>query len=308
MLKGFAYGVRCLEAMSGGFARACAFDHLTASNCTGTGIVAGVGASLESCRAYNNAGGIQAVSGCALINCVANKNTGTGIIAESGSSLVNCVASENGGVGIVLSGGGAVARGCAATFNLGGFGILASQQTNLIDCLSSGNSSSAAISGGISAGSGSILINCTASNNTSSAVASATTGMGFTLGIGSMIRNCVASTNKGDGIRLTDNGTARDNQCDGNGSDLGGAGTGAGIYANGSDIRIEGNNVTDNDRGIQTVLAGNLIIKNSASGNTGAGPLPAPNYSVTGGNFLGTIVATEAAMNASTNSNINLSF
>ena len=35
---------------------------------------------------------------------------------------------------------------------------------------------------------------------------------------------------------------------------------------------------------------------------------PAPNYVISGGNFLGTVVATEAAMNASTNSNINLSF
>jgi parallel beta-helix repeat protein len=55
------------------------------------------------------------------------------------------------------------------------------------------------------------------------------------------------------------------NVCDGNGP---GISDGAGIHVTGSDNRIDSNNVTANDRGIDVDAAGNLVIRNSASGNT----------------------------------------
>ncbi|MFN0128609.1 MAG: right-handed parallel beta-helix repeat-containing protein [Verrucomicrobiales bacterium] len=301
-IKGFAYGVRSLEGVTGGFADASGLDDLAVGGCPVVGILVGDGATLEACRVRDCGGGINTSTGCALTNCTATRNTGTGMTIESGSSAVNCVASANGGSGIILSGTGSVLRGCVANSNQGSYGIFASQNANLTECTASNNTSSAATSAGISAGTGSVLTHCTASFNFSTAALTSTTGMGFTLGSGSMIRGCVASENKGNGIRVSENCAVRDNQCNGNGRDAGIVGTGAGVHATGSDNRIEGNNVTNNDRGIDVDAAGNLIIKNSASGNTGS------NYSVVVGNFLGTVVATEAAMNASTNSNSNISF
>jgi parallel beta-helix repeat protein len=51
----------------------------------------------------------------------------------------------------------------------------------------------------------------------------------------------------------------------------------AGILVSGPDSRIEGNNVTTNAFGIQVTVSGNLIVRNSASGNT-------TNYSIAAGN------------------------
>ena len=43
---------------------------------------------------------------------------------------------------------------------------------------------------------------------------------------------------------------------------------GAGVHVAGNDSRIEGNNCTGSDRGIYVDAAGNIIIKNTCSGNT----------------------------------------
>jgi len=59
--------------------------------------------------------------------------------------------------------------------------------------------------------------------------------------------------------------TVRGNTCRGNGYLTG---DGAGIHATGDDNRIEGNNCTVNDRGIDVDLAGNFITRNTCSGNT----------------------------------------
>ena len=71
-----------------------------------------------------------------------------------------------------------------------------------------------------------------------------------------------------------------DNICDNNGN----AGDGAGIHVTGADTRIDSNNVTDNDRGIDVDFAGNLIIRNCASGNT-------TDYEIAADNKVGVIVA-----------------
>ena len=55
------------------------------------------------------------------------------------------------------------------------------------------------------------------------------------------------------------------------------------IHVTGNDNRIEGNNVANNDRGIDVDLGGNIIIKNTASGN-GA------NYDIVADNRYGPII------------------
>ena len=84
----------------------------------------------------------------------------------------------------------------------------------------------------------------------------------------------------------------RGNTCDSNGN----AGTGAGIRTDFTDCRIEGNNVTDNDRGIAVAAAGNVIVKNTASGNS-------INYEIEANNVFGAIVDRTAPASAAVSGN-----
>ncbi len=68
-------------------------------------------------------------------------------------------------------------------------------------------------------------------------------------------------------------------------------GDAAGIHSTGADNRIEGNNVTDNTRGIDVDSTGTLIIKNSAAGNT-------INYEIAANNVFGAIVDRTAPASA----------
>ena len=76
------------------------------------------------------------------------------------------------------------------------------------------------------------------------------------------------------------------NNCDSNGS----GGDGAGIHVNAtrSDNRIEGNNLIFNNTGMSVNDSGNLIIKNSASGNN-------TDYDIVAGNDVGPIGSAATA-------------
>lgn len=279
-VKGFAFGIRSGN-VTGGFPgpRACAFRDLSVSNCTGVAIEAGEGAVLESCRVHDNSGlsGIFTGNGSSLLNCTAANNTSTyGIFARPGSSLINCTAANN------------------TTTH----GIHAREGSSLTNCSASNNSSAAGASAGISTGEACTISDSTAHGNKSTAGTSTpTTGMGFQVGAGSTIQRCVARLNKGDGISVSSNAIARENNCFFNGF----AGDGAGIHATGDDNRIEGNNVTENNRGIDVDAAGNLIIKNSASGNTTF------NYDIVAGNVFGAVVDRTAPASGAVNGNSALS-
>jgi parallel beta-helix repeat protein len=64
----------------------------------------------------------------------------------------------------------------------------------------------------------------------------------------------------------------------------GNGGDRANIHALGGDSRIEGNNCTGADRGIDVDFAGCIIIKNTCSGNT-------TNWDIVAGNALAPIVS-----------------
>jgi parallel beta-helix repeat protein len=103
--------------------------------------------------------------------------------------------------------------------------------------------------------------------------------MGFFLGQESTIQNCAASTNEGDGIAVSSECVVRDNVCVHNGT----SGDGAGIHVTGTANRIEGNNVANNDRGIEAGGIRNFIARNTARTNT-------LNYVVVAGNRIAQIV------------------
>jgi parallel beta-helix repeat protein len=114
------------------------------------------------------------------------------------------------------------------------------------------------------------------------------TGAGITVGSASNVQNCSAFLNKGDGIRASNDCNIIANVCSTNGN----GGDGAGVHVFFGNSRIEGNNVTNNDRGIEVGFAGNLIIKNSARVN---GTGSAGNYVIAADNRYGPIIDDTAA-------------
>jgi hypothetical protein len=303
-IKGFAYGINSLVSVGPSYVNACSFRDLSVSSCTTDGIYAANGAVLESCRAYNNSGdsGIS-VSNGSLINCTASSNSGTYGINAAGSSVTNCTANNNSGYSGIkgsgssltncsantnsgttgISADGSSLTNCSAGGNAGGYGILAND-SSLTNCSASYNFLSGNVSAGIYAGR-CILSHCSADANSSSVVTStATTGMGISAAY-STIQDCTARANTGDGIQASANCQITGNTSDGNGT----GGTGAGVHATGGTNRIERNNVTDNTVGVQVDGTVNLVIGNSARGNTGG------NYSIVAGNKVGLVVTPAAS-------------
>lgn len=217
-------------------------------------------ASFSGCVAELNWYGFNAGEGSVLSGCVAASNTGNGIAANFGSSLINCSAIFNSAIGIEVQGPGTVAD-CSSYWNLGD-GIVGGSAVTVSNCLSHTNS-----------------------------------GDGIRLGAGSSAVHCNSGVNMGDGIEASNDAHLLANNCDSNGVT---GGDGAGIYVTGSDNRIDGNNVTDNDRGIDTDAGGNLIIRNSASGNT-------TNYDITGTQTIGPIITATGTI-ASTSPWANFSY
>jgi parallel beta-helix repeat protein len=252
-IKGFDHAIF-------GTAHACAFRDLAVTGCTNYGIRTGDGAVLESCRASQNSGtaGIAAGWGSTLTNCAVMGNTVTfGITTGSSSALTNCTAYSN----------------------TAGFGINVSAGSSLTNCAASFNTGTGPVSGGISASNGCTFTGCATYFNDSTATQTFTTGMGIYVNSGCTIQKCTAGFNSGDGIRVASECLVRENDCSSNNS---------GIHSAGNNNRIEGNNVTSNGRGIIVDLAGNLIIRNSASDNT-------IDYSIAASNRYGPIVDISAA-------------
>jgi parallel beta-helix repeat protein len=164
-------------------------------------------------------------------------------ILVSNGSVIGCTARENGDDGIHLNSGGLV-QGCTV-------------EDNTDD--------------GIATGTGCTITQCKSSSNGGDGIDATTTAS---------ISECLAYANTLNGIEFSSDSRVVGNTCDSNGV---GGGDGAGLHTTGSDSRVEANNVTDNDRGIDVDAAGNLIIRNSASGNTS-------NYEIVANNKVGPIV------------------
>ena len=108
-------------------------------------------------------------------------------------------------------------------------------------------------------------------------------GVGISVGNGSSVFDCTSRGNLTDGILASSATLIRGNHCAFNG----GGGDGAGIHVTSGDCRIEDNNCTGADRGIDVDAAGNVILRNTCSGNT-------TNWDIVAGNAFGPIVLTTA--------------
>lgn len=262
--------------------------------------------------ASNNGGmGIAAGDGAVIKNCTSRANTGIGIRAAEGCSLQACTSSDNGGDGFFTSSAGAtnalagVVNGCSAVRN-GGNGFTSSN-SSVLNCNSSFNNGN-----GFAVGN-STVSTCWARDNGlngfaggghfSGCATRSNAQDGFHVGEGTQIEDCLARGNTGDGIDCDKEVTVRNCHVEDNSL---GAGGSVGIRLVMTDCRVEGNTVLNNlGTGILCAAGatGNVIVGNRASGNGGAG-----NFSIVAGNFLGTVVASEAAMNAAANALVNIAY
>jgi hypothetical protein len=187
----------------------------------------------------------------------------------------------------ILVGATSIIERCIAESN--GFeGLQAGPGSYILDCTSSGNSSSGILA------SESIVRGCVTRSNSDH---------GITTTFGSNISNCISENNSGDGIfapfppTFIANCTIHDNQ--GDGIEVGGSSivtgnlislqeTGCGINVVGTDNRIESNNVLTSLTGIKVIATGNFITRNTCSGND-------TNWNVAAGNKILVINATSSA-------------
>lgn len=208
----------------------CLFERLRISNCSAAGLYAGFHSTIKDCVATANVSGIIASNGCNIANCTVSGNSSTGIQSAGGALIVNCTANSNAFYGI-LAGFGSTVTGCTVV----------------------GNSN-----GGIANIFNGTVANCTVADNL---------GTGIAAAYFSTIRNCNVTGNTNHGISLGNNNVAIDNSCMDNGTP-GNTNT-AGILV-GNNNRVENNSLMGNaTRGIKLNASFNLIIRNTASANTG---------------------------------------
>ncbi len=252
------------------------------------GITASFGSTIRDCTVAENQGsGISAGVGSSVSDCTAQGNQGRGISVAESSSVKGCTADGNNSIGIYANTGSSISD-CTAKGNKGSYGIQTNNGSSIHKCSAFNNVGTGSSSYGIFAGTGSSVIACTAYNNSNTnSSKTASQGGGIHASSSSVVKDCSASYNSGDGIRVSGDCLVEGNVCDNNGF----GGDGAGIHSSSLDNRIDGNTVTDNDRGIDVDSTGSLIVRNSASGNS-------TQYSIASGNDTGIIQSSPVGAGA----------
>lgn len=233
----------------------------------------GVGGSLDGISVSGSRRNI------AVRNGTARNWAGDGIDAASAgnSRFDDLRLSSNTGDGLRVGVDCAV-RACLALSN-GGDGIEGGGNGTIIECFANANTMT-----GILAGDSTIVTNCEAAFNSVDGIRVAT---------GSSVRHCTVRGSAGDGIEAGTSCTIAENQTDLCGN---GAGSGAGVHITGTGCRVEGNTCLSADRGVDVDGTGNLIIRNTARGNT-------TNYDIVAGNRYGPIIDITAGGTAAVSGN-----
>ena len=193
-----------------------------------------------------------------LLDLRVRANALDGIAAGSHSSIRSCVVNANGASGIFAN-AGCLIELCHAISNA---------------------------TDGVFVTSAGVISRCSAYLNSAAGIRS--TGLGY-LGIIA----CSSLENVGPGIRVNSGTLVRGNTLAANGR---GSTPAAGILVDGVDNRIEDNNSTTNGRGIEVVGSGNIIIRNTCSGNT-------INWAIVANNVYGPIIDRTAPASAAVNGN-----
>jgi hypothetical protein len=173
-------------------------------------------------------------------------NIEDGLRIGNESVVRDCVMTGNSGNGL-LSSDRVLVSGCVADVNDGAFGMSLGSDVQVIDCLVSRGLGATA---GILVGARSTVSRCTVSRNG---------GTGIQVGPGTTVADCTVCSN-GNGIRGSDRCHIVRNTCDSN------VAIGIDVYGSGS--RIDGNICTNGGGGIYVNAAPNLVVRNSANGNS----------------------------------------
>jgi hypothetical protein len=212
---------------------------------------------------------LNLVRNCIIKDVQVVDSGASGIHLGDSGVVTSCVALANGSNGFILGQGGIISS-CTARQNVGD-GFNAGAGSSLTNC-------SAVLNGrGIFSSFGSTVTECSAYDNETD---------GISVASGATVARCSARANGEDGIAASTACSVRENDCTSNAQGVNG---GAGIHITGGDSRIEGNNSSTQTRGIDVDGPGNIIIRNTCSGNT-------TNWDIAASNAVAPIV--QAATNA----------
>ncbi len=298
------------------------FHECFASQNGGHGFSAGSDSAFVNCEASSNAGsGFVVPLGGRVTGSTATLNVNLGIVVGDGGAVDNCHVDSNHGGGIMVGKGANVSR-CAVNGNgattaqPGIWARLFSSNTtttaNITDCnvtLSGGLgilTAGGTIRGCMCESNGNGGISMTDRGVISESAAKSNTGIGIIGGQSVSILHCTSGANTTHGIQVASDCLVRANTCDSNGSAVN---NGAGInvlnanfpFSN-SDNRIEENNCSDNDYGVQVLDSANLIIRNTCTTNSVA------NFNIAAGNTKGTIFSVGGIDITTSNSYANFEY
>lgn len=206
-----------------------------------------------------NASGGGANSVVEDLRCTSNG--GQNIVVGANSRVARCAVANAGSYGIYAAAGGGVIESCTVTTAVS-FGIIGISNCVVRDCIVS----SVPGGSGILVSGGGVVDNCSVSG----------CGTGIYVESGALATHCTVRSNSGEGFFANAGSSVIACVAAGNGT---GTALGAGIHTFGIDNRVEANNLTGNFRGIKGEGTGNLIVRNSASGNSIA------NWDIGAGNF-----------------------
>jgi hypothetical protein len=243
-------------------------------NSDGLNLSNAIAVIVSDLRVFRNAGNGMVLGTAAVINsCVSTYNALEGIVTGDAANIRGCVVYHN-NVGI-LCGNGCQVRD-TVTFSNFNYGIYLGVNGTVVDCTSSQDfgivtRSGSLVSGcasldsriqGIVVGDGSIVRDCRSSGTRDSL-----SGDGIYTGLDCLVKDCITVSNALNGINVF--GRSRVIGCY---SSLNGrAVSSAGIFVGnqGGASQIDGNQVCNNNGyGIYSFSGGDLIVRNSASGNS----------------------------------------
>ncbi|MHC5211825.1 MAG: NosD domain-containing protein [Planctomycetota bacterium] len=212
--------------------------------------------------------GVEAVD-ARLEGLTAHGCDNVGLRVGSSSTVVNCVASGNGNDGIRTE-EDVVVMTCSANQN-GNDGVQVGPHSTVSDVTASENANF-----GIRAAEGTSISESTTSRNT----------LGIAVTKGSLVRGCTTSFNSNIGIRAEQACLLIENVVDSNALGIG--------VQSGPGTRLDGNNLTNNQIGMNVSGTGNLVIRNTCFGNGTAFVIVAgntwgPYISVSAGGTLGDV-------------------
>lgn len=191
---------------------------------------------------------LEAVDGGRVEAVLASANTGGGIRTGVAFTITNCSSHANTGLGIATDFGSTISH-CSA-YNNGLSGITTESSCTVTNCVARDNGQH-----------------------------------GIVVLSGSLVQGCTTLFNSVHGLSCSGSNVILSNNMANNG--LNGT-TGAGIFASGTDNRIEGNNCINADFGIRVDGASNMLLRNTVSSNT-------TNWSIAAGNVFLVVQAPATA-------------